>query len=163
MLRRNRNHEEVLNYLATHSVHGAIKKPISGIARDLGMSQPTVQRALKSLEARGLIRMIKADKAYEPNTIVYQGNDLCIEEEMTYGTDAIEMLRAATVKLEEYVRFMDRKVALLRQQLEVFDDWKSRITSTMPIPGTGDQMVIVKSSTPVMAIDDGKQVMQFQD
>ena len=68
---------------------------------------------------------------------------------MTFGSDAIEMLREATLKLEQYVRYVQRKVDLLLQQLSVYQEWKSRITSTTPIPGTENELVIVKSPTAV--------------
>lgn len=121
------------DYIQRHSIDGKLRRPISEIAEDIQMSNATVSRALKRLEEENAIRILPPNRPSEPNTILWIGpvNEV---EQVHSGYKYLDQLEHLVTKdLKEYVRSMEHTISQLRQELEEWNEIKSRIVQRVDL------------------------------
>ena len=134
----------VENYIASASQNGVIKKSMAEIGADIGVSNATVCRAIRTLVAVGVIEVVPGEKVNEPNTTTYLGSTDAVNNVVRGAREAIEELRAATGKLVEYVAVTERTLRSMKVELDAYHAFKRSIIKTESLPGTDTEMVIVK-------------------
>lgn len=105
---------EVLAFLRNNSISNRCTMSILEMAERLGISTATVQRALRKLQADGLIRIESPRVPTEPNTIILtDGGHVNLASVTAQASQNLETIKELIRQLEGYM------VALTRQAVDV--------------------------------------------
>ncbi len=112
----------ILRYIKTHARNNILRESMASIATQTGVSNATVHRALKQLEAQEMIQIIPSKSRRKPYTICYIGPN---EEEMCSVVEkarvAVEHLRRASSEVHNILEELEDSIALYDDMIASHD------------------------------------------
>ena len=145
---KKRTQADVIEYIKNHaSEDGELQQSLMDIAGQLGYSNATIHRTLKSLEEQGVIEVQPADKPTRPNTIIFNGPIQTADEILAQGVSLMNEIEILSGRVHEYVRESQRIIEGLRSQHEKGSDLESRIAEIVDMPDGNHYMMIVRKES----------------
>lgn len=143
---RERTIDELVDYIRTHSQDGKLTKSMLEIAEQIGYSNATVHRSLKSLQEKGIIEIMQSKRPTEPNTIVFKGEINEVDELIARGVQLKTELLETVNNLQGYLNETQKVIRRLEGQLEKHSANQGKIISVTDIPGTDLQTITMQRS-----------------
>lgn len=142
-----RTQADIEDYIKLNSKDGELTRSLMDIGEELGYSNATVQRALKTLEAQGLIEVTPSKRQYEPNTIFYKGTKTEIDALLQEGVqlvkeieDVMEQVQSISLRLNEFVEGAKDTIANLQDRARIQGAIQNNnITTDIPQMGVVDR------------------------
>lgn len=140
---------EVLAFLRNNSVSGRCAMSILEIAERLGVSTATVQRALRKLQADGLIKIESSRTPTEPNTIVLiDGDTMDLAVMATQASRDLEAIKEMVRQLEGYMVAMTRQVVDMEEAAKRYYRLMHHVTSVTKLTDDLYQLIVPSNSVP---------------
>jgi predicted ArsR family transcriptional regulator len=147
---RKRTQDDVIEYIKNHaSEEGKLQQSLMDIAGQLGYSNATIHRVLKSLEEQGIIEVQAPEKPTQPNTIIFNGPIETEHDILAHGAQLMNEVEVLAAKVQDYVRESHRIIENLKAQKagEQRQDLTSRVTEIVDMPDGNHYMLIVKKES----------------
>ncbi len=148
---RQQTQEQIIEYIQRHSSDGKLTRSLMTIAQQIGYSNATVHRAMKKLEAIGMIKIIPSDKPTEPNTIVYLGPATTKPSEATtQGTKLVRELQELSQEMFGYFENLSKRMKQYETDLQTYYELQSRLVDVVNLPDDKYQVMILMKSDKVL-------------
>lgn len=141
---RERTQKEIMDYIRIHSKDGKLTQSLLDIAEQIGYSNATIHRALKSLEEKGMIEISAPEKPTEPNTIIYKGEKNDIDELLSQGVKLSDELQNISERLQEYIHEVTIVTSKLKEQNEKAQFNQDRVINIVDVPESNMQIITLR-------------------
>ncbi len=136
--------DDIITFLQLNTWNRKCTMSLQDIAERLKYSATTLHRALKKLQADGVIEIQKSSKAAEPSTIIYNG-ELIDTSLLTKGSrlcNDVKDNNELTQGLVDHINNCHNTIKRLKLELDRYNELRSRVMSVTPVSDTLESIIL---------------------